>query len=98
MRREEVRKALARQHSGSVYGIGADPGSPSTRRRNHRTLVGWTDQDDEADGLAAANDSDGDHVVIRTNGTALDVEAFEGGQPRFWPLGRRYASWVEKSR
>ena len=45
------------------------------------TRIYRTDQDDEADGLTAANDSDADHVVIRTNGTELEVEAFEGGQP-----------------
>ena len=40
-----------------------------------------TDQNDEADGLTAANDEDGDHIVIRTNGQTLQVEARQGGAP-----------------
>jgi len=40
-----------------------------------------TDQNDAADGLSAAESPDGDHIVIRTNGTTFQVEAFEGGQP-----------------
>lgn len=39
-----------------------------------------TDQDDAADGLTAANDEDGDHVVIRTNGSTIEVEALEEGE------------------
>jgi hypothetical protein len=49
----------------------ADPG----------TRIYRTDQNDEVEGLTAANDTDGDHVVIRTNGTELEVHSFEGGEP-----------------
>ena len=45
------------------------------------TRIYRTDQDDEANGLTAANDSDGDHIVVHTNGTDLDAEVFEGGEP-----------------
>lgn len=38
-----------------------------------------TDQNDEAAGLTAANDEDGDHVVIRTNGQTITVEARDAG-------------------
>jgi hypothetical protein len=39
-----------------------------------------TDFNDEADGLTASNDADGDHVVIRTNGsTVFEVTQFSGG-------------------
>lgn len=40
-----------------------------------------TDQNDQQEGRTAANDADGDHVVIRTNGTTLEVKAFSSGQP-----------------
>jgi competence protein ComEC len=40
-----------------------------------------TDQDDEAEGRTASNDQDGDHVIIRTNGTVTLVEGLSGGQP-----------------
>lgn len=40
-----------------------------------------TDQNDEAEGLDESRCADGDHVVIRTNGTDLKVEAYEGGKP-----------------
>lgn len=39
-----------------------------------------TDQGDEGAGLTGANDTDGDHVVIRSNGAGdLDVAALSGG-------------------
>jgi hypothetical protein len=59
------------------------PDAPALRRyccADTETRIYRTDQDDEADGMTAANDSDGDHVVIRTNGTEMGVEAFEGGE------------------
>lgn len=45
VRKEEVRKALAQQHSVGVYGIGADPGGYQTRWEHaeasqQRLLVG----------------------------------------------------------
>jgi len=41
-----------------------------------------TDQGDEADGLLHRGAVDGDHIVIRTNGTGQpDVTALEGGDP-----------------
>lgn len=40
-----------------------------------------TDQDDEAEGRGAADDADADHVVIRTNGRTMIVQAFSAGQP-----------------
>lgn len=41
-----------------------------------------TDQNDEADGLSTRDAVDGDHIVIRTNGTGdPTVTAMEGGQP-----------------
>jgi len=40
-----------------------------------------TDQNDEAEGRTTANDADGDHIVIRTNGKRTIVQAFENGQP-----------------
>lgn len=42
------------------------------------TQIYRTDQDDAADGLTAGSDEDGDHVVIRTNGTEIEVEVPEG--------------------
>ncbi len=39
-----------------------------------------TDQNDEADGLSASQAADGDHIVIRTNGSGTPtVTALEGG-------------------
>jgi competence protein ComEC len=41
-----------------------------------------TDQDDEQEGRTAATDADGDHIIIRTNGTAMpEVTALKSGQP-----------------
>jgi competence protein ComEC len=39
-----------------------------------------TDQDDEAEGRTGASDGDGDHIVIRTNGTTTTVEGFSAGR------------------
>ena len=38
-----------------------------------------TDQDDAAEGRTAATDADGDHILIRTNGTVLLVDALSAG-------------------
>ena len=38
-----------------------------------------TDQDDEAEHRTTANDADGDHIVIRTNGKRTVVQAYENG-------------------
>ncbi len=43
------------------------------------TRIYRTDQNDEADGLSGRDAADGDHIVIRTNGTTLTVTALEGG-------------------
>lgn len=42
-----------------------------------------TDQDDEAEGRTGSDDerADGDHVVVRTNGVSLEVQAYSGGEP-----------------
>jgi competence protein ComEC len=47
--------------------------SPATR-------IYRTDQDDEAEGRTGANDGDGDHIVIRTNGTTTTVEGLSAGR------------------
>ena len=48
---------------------------------NPEARIYRTDHNDDADGLTGANDADGDHVVIRTNGsTVFDVTQFSGGQ------------------
>jgi hypothetical protein len=39
-----------------------------------------TDQDDEAEGRDTRTDADGDHVVLRSNGTVLEVEARSAGR------------------
>jgi competence protein ComEC len=39
-----------------------------------------TDQDDAAEGRDTRNDADGDHVVLRSNGTVLQVKARSGGR------------------
>lgn len=38
-----------------------------------------TDQDDEAEGHTTTTDADGDHVIIRTNGRTVTVEAYSAG-------------------
>jgi competence protein ComEC len=40
-----------------------------------------TDENDAAEHRTTANDADGDHVVLRTNGTVLLVDAFSAGTP-----------------
>jgi competence protein ComEC len=45
------------------------------------TRIYRTDQNDEAEGRTTANDADGDHIVIRTNGKTTIVEARENGHP-----------------
>ena len=47
---------------------------------NAATRIYRTDQNDEGDGLTGRDAADGDHIVIRTNGTTLTVTALEGGQ------------------
>jgi competence protein ComEC len=49
-----------------------------------------TDEGDAAAGRDTRNDADGDHVVIRTNGTELEVQAYRDGVP-FTPAGCRPA-------
>jgi competence protein ComEC len=39
-----------------------------------------TDQDDAAEGRTTQTDADGDHIVIRTNGTVTIVQALSAGQ------------------
>ena len=45
------------------------------------TRIYRTDLGDEASGLIGRGAADGDHIVIRTNGTNLTVDALSGGQP-----------------
>jgi len=45
------------------------------------TRIYRTDQDDAAEGRTIATDADGDHIVIRTNGTVTTVEAYSNGRP-----------------
>jgi competence protein ComEC len=47
--------------------------------QNPSVRIYRTDQDDEAKHRTVANDADGDHIVIRTNGTQLEVTAFGDG-------------------
>lgn len=44
------------------------------------TRIYRTDQDDEAEGRTGANDGDGDHIVIRTNGTLTQIAALSAGR------------------
>jgi beta-lactamase superfamily II metal-dependent hydrolase len=48
---------------------------------NPETRIYRTDQDDEAEGHTDLTDADGDHIVIRTNGKTIIVEALSGGVP-----------------
>ena len=48
---------------------------------DHEQVVYRTDQNDEADGLSESAAPDGDHIVVRTNGTSIEVHALEGGSP-----------------
>jgi beta-lactamase superfamily II metal-dependent hydrolase len=45
------------------------------------TRIYRTDQNDEQEGHTTADDADGDNVIIRSNGSTIEVNAFEGGQP-----------------
>jgi beta-lactamase superfamily II metal-dependent hydrolase len=45
------------------------------------TRIYRTDQDDEAEGRTVYTDSDGDDIVIRTNGATTLVEASSAGRP-----------------
>lgn len=49
-------------------------------RQNPNVRVYRTDADDEKLQRTTRNDADGDHVVIRTNGTDIEVIAFVDGQ------------------
>lgn len=55
----------------------------STLRRycDHDPLIRIyrTDENDAAEQRTAANDADGDHIVLRTNGTVLLVDAYSAG-------------------
>ncbi|MEX2177781.1 MAG: MBL fold metallo-hydrolase [Gemmatimonadaceae bacterium] len=46
---------------------------------NPETRILRTDQDDEQEGRTASTDADGDHIVIRTNGKAMLVQAYSAG-------------------
>jgi competence protein ComEC len=45
------------------------------------TRIYRTDQDDEAEGKTAANDADGDHIVISMNGIDTKIQAYSAGNP-----------------
>ncbi len=45
------------------------------------TRIYRTDQDDEAERRTAANDADGDHVVISMNGQETRIQAYSAGNP-----------------
>lgn len=45
------------------------------------TRIYRTDQDDAAEGRTIANDADGDHIIVRTNGQVTTVEAYSNGHP-----------------
>lgn len=48
---------------------------------NPQIRIYRTDQDDATQRRTAADDQDGDHIVLRTNGATVVVQAYEGGQP-----------------
>ena len=48
---------------------------------NANTRIFRTDQNDDTEGRTTANDADGDHIVIRTNGKQTIVQAYDNGQP-----------------
>jgi len=48
---------------------------------NSNIRIYRTDQHDEADGLRNREAVDSDHIVVRTNGAQMQVQALEGGQP-----------------
>jgi beta-lactamase superfamily II metal-dependent hydrolase len=45
------------------------------------TRIYRTDQNDAQEARTEGNDADSDNVLIRTNGTELQVQAFENGMP-----------------
>jgi competence protein ComEC len=53
---------------------------------NPRIRIYRTDQDDEGEGRTTADDADGDHVILRTNGHVLLVEAYSSST-RISPTG-----------
>jgi len=70
------------------FGTGQSPvllPDASTLRRycchHPATRIYRTDQNDDAEGRTAANDADGDNIVIRTNGSTVEANAFENGHP-----------------
>jgi competence protein ComEC len=48
---------------------------------NPQIRIYRTDQNDEAQGRGTSDDQDADHIVVRTNGLTVSVEAFAEGQP-----------------
>jgi competence protein ComEC len=48
---------------------------------NPATRIYRTDQDDEAEGHTPSSDTDGDHIILRTNGRELIVMAHSNGLP-----------------
>jgi beta-lactamase superfamily II metal-dependent hydrolase len=48
---------------------------------NPQIRIYSTDEGDAAEGRTTANDADGDHVVIRTNGVRTEVVAMKHGEP-----------------
>jgi competence protein ComEC len=47
---------------------------------NPQIRIYRTDQDDAAQHRTTANDQDGDHIVVRTNGAVVQVQAYADGQ------------------
>ena len=47
---------------------------------NPQIRIYRTDQDDEAQHRTTVDDQDGDHIVVKTNGTTVVVQAFADGQ------------------
>jgi competence protein ComEC len=45
------------------------------------TRIYRTDQDDETEGRTIANDADGDHIVISTNGRETRIQPYSAGNP-----------------
>jgi hypothetical protein len=53
---------------------------------NPQIRIYRTDQGDAEEGRTVATDADGDHVVVRMNGTRTEVRALKHGEP-FEPIG-----------
>jgi competence protein ComEC len=69
-----------RKRFGSVY----LPDRTTLRRyccHNPNIRIYRTDQDDEAEGRTETTDADGDHIIIRTNGTTMTITAHSNGVP-----------------